>query len=132
MKKVGLGFIALLALIGLAAPVLAAQGSDLNLSGTLGNFSNLNSTLTTLFRFVIGLAGIIFLVLFLVGGVQYLTAAGNEEQTGKAKRLLVDAIVGLIIVLSAFAIGNFILARLGLNVSTQNQSTTNTIETTIR
>ncbi len=102
-------------MFGLVLPVRA----DLqNVTGPSNNpfFGNLASSINTIFTFVILIAGIIFVVLFLVGGIQYLTAAGNEEQTGKAKRLLVDAIVGLIIVLLAWAAGNFILTRLGVNI----------------
>lgn len=84
----------------------------------LGRFGNLSTTIDTLFGFVITIAGIFFVILFLVGGIQYLTAAGDADGTKKAKSLLVDAIVGLIIVLAAWAIGNFILKTLGLNVST--------------
>jgi len=52
--------------------------------------------------------------LLLVGGIQYLTAAGNEESVGNARKLLINSIVGLIIVLSAWALGNWILQRVGI------------------
>lgn len=104
--------------------VLASAGSALAqiLATTPGQvtatgFGDLGSVINKIFNFVIILAGIIFVILFLVGGVQYLTAAGNEEQTGKAKRLLVDAIVGLVIVLAAWAIGNFVLKQLNLQIT---------------
>ena len=70
--------------------------------------------ITTIFNFVITIGAIIFVILFLVGGIQYLTAAGDTEATGKAKKILVDAIIGLVIILAAWAIGNFILDFLGL------------------
>lgn len=79
-------------------------------------FGDLPTAITSIFNFVIIISAVIFIILFLVGGVQYLTAAGNEEQTGKAKRLLVDAIVGLVIVLAAWAAGNFIINQLIGNV----------------
>ena len=104
------------AVLGWALPAFAA----LNIGGTPGNlvrFGDINQTIRTIFNVVIIFAGIIFVILFLVGGIQYLTAAGNEEQTGKAKRLLVDAIVGLVIVLAAWAIANFVLNQLGLNIN---------------
>lgn len=59
-------------------------------------------------------AGLVFVVLFLVGGIQYLTAAGNDEASGKAKKLLVDAVVGLLIVLIAYAVGNWVIQLVGL------------------
>ena len=67
-----------------------------------------------IFNWVAVIAGLIFVVLFLVGGVQYLTAAGNEEQSSKAKKLLVDAVVGLLIVMVAWAAGRWVLNSLGV------------------
>lgn len=72
-------------------------------------FRSIGEVVATIFNIVIGAAGAIFLVLLLIGGVQYMTAAGNEENTTKAKKLLVDAVIGLVLTLSAWAIGTFIL-----------------------
>lgn len=80
-------------------------------------FGSVESSINTIFNLVFAIAGAVFVILLLVGGVQYLTAAGNEEATAKARRLLVDAIVGLVIVLAAFAIGRFILGRFGLTAT---------------
>lgn len=74
-------------------------------------FGSVNEAVNTIFNTVIAAAAAIFVILLLVGGVQYLSAAGNEEATAKAKKLLVDAVIGLIIVLAAWAIGRFILSR---------------------
>jgi len=63
---------------------------------------------------VIVAAGAIFVILLLVGGIQYLTGSGNEEATGKAKKMMIDAVIGLIIVLAAWAIGQWVLGRFGL------------------
>lgn len=80
-------------------------------------FSTVQQAISTIFDFVIILAGVIFIILILIGGIQYLTAAGNEEGTGKAKKLIVDGIIGLAITLAAWAIGIFILRQVGFNVS---------------
>jgi hypothetical protein len=57
--------------------------------------------------------GVIFLLLMIYGGYLWMTAAGNEEQVGKAKKIMTSAIVGLIIVATAYAItamlGNYLL-----------------------
>lgn len=82
-----------------------------------GPFQDLPSTISTIVRFLIYIAGIFFVILFLVGGIQYLSAAGNEEATGKAKRLLIDSVVGLIITLAAWAIANFILRQFGVTLN---------------
>lgn len=74
-------------------------------------FQSLAQIVATIFNIVIGISGAIFMVLLLIGGIQYMTAAGNEENTTKAKKLLVDAVIGLVLTLSAWAIGTFILRQ---------------------
>lgn len=86
-------------------------------AGVPSTFSSVSTSIGTIFNLVFAIAGAVFVILLLVGGIQYLTAAGNEEATGKARRLLVDAIVGLIIVLAAYAIGRFILGRFQLTTT---------------
>ena len=127
-KRFTLGLLSFGTILGTAAIALAAPldiggvGGTGGISGAgtgpaqAGNFSDLGTTIQTIFNFVILLSGVIFIVLFLVGGVTYLTAAGNEEQTGKARKLLVDAVVGMVIVLASWALGSFVLKKLGVTV----------------
>lgn len=75
-------------------------------------FSSLGQSVRTIFSVIILVAAIAFVILFLVGGIQYLTASGNEETSGKARKLLLDAIVGLVIVLAAWAIGGWVINQL--------------------
>ena len=58
---------------------------------------------------ILGLLGIIFLVLTLYAGFLWMTAAGNDDQVGKAKSILTAAIIGIIIIVAAYAITNFVL-----------------------
>ncbi|MFA5300988.1 MAG: pilin [Lutibacter sp.] len=71
------------------------------------------AVISLLFNIIISASGAIFIILFLIGGIQYLFASGNEEGTGKAKKLLLDAVIGLIIVLSSWAIGTWVIKSLG-------------------
>ena len=76
-----------------------------------------SKVLEKIFNFVFGAAGVIFVVLFLVGGIQYLTSAGNEEASTKAKKLLIDAVIGLVIVVVSYAAARWILQGIGGTVS---------------
>ncbi len=115
MQKVSNLWKSLLALIAVVLPakVLAADIPS-NIIGLPTGFTDVKSIVGTIFQIVVAAAGVIFIVLFLVGGVQYLSSAGNEEATGKAKKLLIDAIIGLVIVLAVWAFGNWILKQVGL------------------
>lgn len=57
---------------------------------------------------VLGFTGTIFFVLVIVAGLMWMTSAGNEERVKRAKQILIAAVIGLIIVMSAYAITSFI------------------------
>lgn len=70
------------------------------------------SSIPTVIGRVVGVAlsfiGIIFFVLMIYAGFMWMLARGNETEVQKAKSLIEAAVVGLIIVLSAYAITSFI------------------------
>ncbi|MDP3043665.1 MAG: hypothetical protein Q8N21_04670 [bacterium] len=53
---------------------------------------------------VLAFLGVIFLMLMIYGGYLWMTAAGNEQQVEKAKGVIKDAVIGLIVVLAAYGI----------------------------
>jgi hypothetical protein len=57
---------------------------------------------------ILSFVGVIFFVLIFYGGLRWMTAQGNESEVEKAKQILVAAVIGLIIVLAAYAITAFI------------------------
>ena len=60
----------------------------------------------------LALLGVIFLVLMLYAGYHWMTARGEEEKVEKAKDTITRAIIGLIIVVGAYAIWAFIFYQL--------------------
>ncbi|MBP8599885.1 hypothetical protein KBI31_01445 [Patescibacteria group bacterium] len=58
---------------------------------------------------VFGLTGVIVFVLIIYGGILWMTAGGNDEQVKKAQKIIQRAVIGLIIVVLAYAITYFIL-----------------------
>jgi cbb3-type cytochrome oxidase subunit 3 len=52
--------------------------------------------------------GIVFMVLIIYGGLTWMLARGNDQQVEKAQKLIIQSVIGLIIVLSAYAITSFI------------------------
>lgn len=65
-----------------------------------------------LIRIFLGFLGIIFFILFVWAGFQYMTAAGNEEKIKDANARMRNAIIGLVIILSSFAIVTFVIRSL--------------------
>ena len=73
-------------------------------------------TVALIIRIFMGFLGTIAIIIILLGGFKWMTAAGNEEKVSEAKRLLGAGIIGLVIILSAFAITTFVLNQL-INVT---------------
>lgn len=70
----------------------------------------------------LGFLAVIFLGIVVVAGFQYMTAGGNQEKTTKALALLKNAVIGLVIVLAAWALTRFtvvMLNRAARNMDTQ-------------
>lgn len=56
--------------------------------------------------------GVLFFILMIYGGITWMLARGNETDVTKAKELLQSAVIGLVIVLAAYIITNFISSSL--------------------
>ena len=81
-------------------------------SGT-GLSGDLAGTVGLIIKAVLSVVGTIFLVLTIYAGVLWMTAAGEEEKVTKSKSIIKASIIGLIVIMSAYAITAFVTARLG-------------------
>lgn len=73
--------------------------------------------IATVIRAFIGLLGIIFVILIVYSGYNWMTAAGDAAKITKAKDTITRAIIGLIIVLAAYSITYFVFSNLDSVVS---------------
>lgn len=53
---------------------------------------------------LLAILSIVALIGFIIAGIMYLTAAGDETQAGKAKKAMMYSIIGVIVGLSGFVI----------------------------
>lgn len=58
------------------------------------------------------LAGVAAVIIIIIAGIQYITSAGSPEQTARAKKTITNAVVGLILVIFAYAIVSFIVEQI--------------------
>lgn len=65
---------------------------------------------------LLSITGIIFIVLTVFAGFNWMTSQGNEEKIKKSKDTLKASIIGLIVTLSAWTIWNFIFENLILGI----------------
>lgn len=61
---------------------------------------------------LLGLLGIIFLILTIYGGFKWMMAGGDGGEVTKAKSILTNGVIGLVIVLSAYAISSYVMSAL--------------------
>ncbi len=65
---------------------------------------DVSELLTTFMNWLLGIFGFIAIIAFVISGLQYLTAAGDEKQAETAKRNLQYSIIGIIVAFSGFVV----------------------------
>ncbi|MBP9828209.1 hypothetical protein KBC55_03575 [Patescibacteria group bacterium] len=118
LKKVFVaGALALLPFGVAAVPSVHAQSAlestldDVQAESGLGD-QDLTTTLGMLIQAMLGLLGVIFLVLIIYAGFLWMTAGGDEGKVSTAKDIMIRSVVGLVILLSAYAISSFVIDAL--------------------
>jgi len=131
MKKNLLAFILalnLLAIPALAFSVSPARAENLNLWGNYSaeNFQNETGLgqrdprdiVARVIRIILGFLGIVAVIIILLGGFKWMTAGGNEDKVTEARKLIVSGVIGLVIIMAAFGIAQFVIS--GLLSATNN------------
>ncbi len=85
-----------------------ADVAGLNTGGSGG----LVGTIGSIIKLAMGFLGIIAVIIILLGGFKWMTSGGNDEKVKKAKALIFQGIIGLVIVLSAYAIATFVISNI--------------------
>lgn len=88
---------------GLREAGAQSYGTSLNLDA--GTFFGV-----FILRPLFAISGLIFLILIIYAGILWMTDRGDLDYVKKAKGILVNSVIGLIILLSAYAITNFVLS----------------------
>jgi hypothetical protein len=98
-------------LVTKAATLPASLGLGYATSSGLGS-KDIRDTIASIINVALSLLGIIVVVIIIYGGFLWMTAGGNEEQLTKAKQWIFGGIIGLVIILSAYAIASFVVSNL--------------------
>ncbi|PIZ54817.1 hypothetical protein COY24_02520, partial [Candidatus Uhrbacteria bacterium CG_4_10_14_0_2_um_filter_41_21] len=77
----------------------------------LGN-ADIKVTIAKFIRAFLAVLGIIAVILVLYGGFVWMTAGGDGEKVEKAKKILINAGVGLFIIMASYSITTFVLSAL--------------------
>ena len=89
---------------GIDTKALNNQDQALMGQTSLAGNVDLPSIISVIIKSILGFLGLIFLVLTIMAGFKWMMSQGNEDEIKKAKGSLTNAIIGLVIVLAAYAI----------------------------
>ena len=78
--------------------------------------TDLKLTIASIIQALLGFLGIIFFILILWGGFQWMTSGGNEQKIDAAKKRITSAVIGLALVMMSYAIARTVNAWLGAAV----------------
>jgi hypothetical protein len=104
-------FLPYLAMSLLAVPALAAAAGPVRGGWSLSNITSILGDAAN-WLYVIGFA--VALIIVVIGGISYMTAGGDEEKTGKAKKTIITGLIGAAIILLAGIILDTLAKFLGV------------------
>src|SRR3989344_6146185 len=84
----------------------------------IGGFSDLGKLANTLLTLAYFVAGLAFFIYLLIGGIQWITSGGDPKALDAARGRITNAIIGLIIVVAAYAIALILENVLGIKIVT--------------
>lgn len=93
------------------APTIGQLGIEYGTATGLGT-QDVRSTIAQIINVALGLLGIVAVVIIVAGGFLWMTSGGSEEKVGTAKNMIFAGIIGLAIILSAYAIAQFVISQL--------------------
>lgn len=105
--------------VGVGAPEAISNRDMPEVIGSLtGGETSVRDLARTILNFLLGFLGFVAVLMIIYGGFTYVTAAGEEQKLGEAKKIIMYAIVGVIVILLSFAIVNTVLKGAGTGQDT--------------
>lgn len=80
-------------------------------------FNSLGDVITAILPVVISISGLALFAYLIMGGIKYITSGGDDKAIMEAKKILTNAIIGMIIVFVAFWIVRILETVLGLEIT---------------
>lgn len=132
-KMIFFVFLLFIFLLSAFSSVQAIDLGEANVSGLGLGATDPRVILARIIQIALGFLGILSVALIMYGGFLWMTSSGSEEQISRAKKILINAIIGLIIILASFGIVTFVLSKIkeatNINGSNTNPSASSSIGT---
>jgi len=101
-----------------AQSILDDTGNKVYGQNPTQNSASLADKVGGIINVILGFLGIIFLILIIYAGFLWMTAGGNDDTVSKARKILINSTIGLVIVIGAYVISSFIFNQIQTNVLT--------------
>lgn len=106
--------------VALAAPAAAlAQNSGNLVPSTIRPINNAVSVVRGIIQFILVVAFVAAFIFLIIGGLRWITAGGDEKAVSSARNMITAALVGLVIVLVAYAIIRLVEIFFQVNIISQ-------------
>lgn len=86
----------------------AGEKAGLKVGGTLPQY------IGSIINVILSTVGLIFLILVIYGGFLWLTSAGNADKVAQGKTIIIWAVLGIVIITSAYLITSFVLTNVAV------------------
>lgn len=78
--------------------------TNLKIKNPLGNVNSIPELVNNIVRTLLGIVGAVSLLMFVYGGVLWMTSAGNAQRIEKGKETLIWATIGLAVIFASYSI----------------------------
>ena len=75
-----------------------------------GTGDDLKNSIIPIINGVIGVLGLVCVIVMIIGGINYMTSAGDAGKVKKGKDTILYGLIGLVICVLAFALVNWVIA----------------------
>ncbi|MEK7580570.1 MAG: hypothetical protein AAB465_03115 [Patescibacteria group bacterium] len=110
--------IVLIGLFLIVAPSILAQENPLDALQSTAETAGLKGEtdvtviIGRIINIVLGFLGLIAVVIIIIGGFMWMTSGGDEPKIKKAKDLILNGVIGLLIIVISYAAARFVVERL--------------------
>ena len=111
-------------MLNILGMIPTALAQDINLTpgeagdagfGSLGDIT-VGGIISTFITVALIIAGIVFLFMLILGGIRWILSGGDKAQTETARNQITAALIGLVVVFSAYAIATLIANIFNVNI----------------
>jgi hypothetical protein len=83
--------------------------APVHLDNPISGVNNIPQFIGKIINAILGIVGSLALIMFIYGGLIWMTAAGNGDKIEKGRNILVWATIGLVVIFASYSLTSFII-----------------------